>query len=252
MILGNLPNILNMIIWRVEKFLRAFEKLIRVVSREEIHSQNLVNICSKKLVFWLKTIFQRRLETLLWVVWSCSIDWEGRLWSYIYTQKRIRVIRHVKRIIRQETYKSLDFWEIHSQNLVGIWFKNTYFWGEFFSKSLKKFSSRRIVTFNISGRLSKIISLLSKKNWSHTTHRSKDIDKKLVRFEKNPVQNAFPSDHCNIRWQAPRGAPYGARFVFLDLCNDIMKRHLKVFTCYFLIWKETLVNVIDCSTNLQM
>ena len=88
---------------------------------------------------------------------------KGCLWSYLYARKKIRVTRHVKHIIWKETYKSLDFWEIHSQNPVGIWFKNTYFWGEFFSKSLKKFFSRRIVTFNISGRLSKIISLLSKK-----------------------------------------------------------------------------------------
>ena len=66
----------------------------------------------------------------------------------------------------------------------------------FFSKSLKKFSSRRIVTFNISGRFSKIISLLSKKNWSHTTHRSKDIDKKPVRFEKKPGLELLPFYHC--------------------------------------------------------
>ena len=52
--------------------------------------------------------------------------------------------------------------------------------------------------FNISGRLSKTISLLSKKNWSHTTHRSKDIDKKPVRFEKKKtVWNDFPLYHCS-------------------------------------------------------
>ena len=55
--------------------------------------------------------------------------------------------------------------------------------------------------FNISGRLSKTISLLSKKNWSHTTHRSKDIDKKPARFEKKLVWNYFPLYHCRCMLQ---------------------------------------------------
>ena len=56
--------------------------------------------------------------------------------------KKIKVIRHVKQIIWKETYKSLDFWKIHSQNLVSIWFKNTYFQGKiFFQMVLKNFLS---------------------------------------------------------------------------------------------------------------
>ena len=67
---------------------------------------------------------------------------------------------------------------------------------KFFSKASRKFSMRRMTMFNISGSLSKIISLRSKKNWGHTTHQSEDIDENLVHIGKTPVVRDFPSDHC--------------------------------------------------------
>ena len=73
--------------------------------------------------------------------------------------------------------KSLDFEKLaHSQNRVGdvqIYdSKRLFFTQNFFSKALRKFSVRRMTMFNISGRLSKIISLRSKRNQSHTTHQT--------------------------------------------------------------------------------
>ena len=116
-------------------------------------------------------------------------------------EKKIRVIRHVKQIIWQETYKSLDFLKIHSQNRVrevhGFGSKMSIFEANFFSNASRKFSMRRMIMFNIFGRLSNIISLRSKKNQSHTTHRSKDIGKKPLHFEKKPVQTIFPGYHCS-------------------------------------------------------
>ena len=42
----------------------------------------------------------------------------------------------------------------------------------FFSKALTNFSMRRMIMFNIFGRLSNIISLRSKKNQGHTTRQT--------------------------------------------------------------------------------
>ena len=115
--------------------------------------------------FWLKTFFQRLLENFLSVVWSCSIYLETCLTSYLYARKKIRVIRHVKQIIWQETYKSLDFWK--STLWIGLpkHVGNAIFLTQnFFSKALRKFSKRRMIMFNIFGNLSNIVSLRSKKN----------------------------------------------------------------------------------------
>ena len=118
--------------------------------------------------FWLKTFFQRLLENFLSVVWSCSIYLEACLTSYLYARKKSRVIRHVKQIIWQETYKSLDFWKIHSQNRVrevhGFGSKMSIFEANFFSNASRKFSMRRMIMFNIFGSLYKTICLRSKKN----------------------------------------------------------------------------------------
>ena len=59
--------------------------------------------------------------------------------------KKIRVIRHVKQIIWKETYKSLDFWEIHSQSrfdCFGICDKKVYFLAQFFFQRLLENSLR--------------------------------------------------------------------------------------------------------------
>ena len=92
---------------------------------------------------------------------------KGCLWSYLYARKQIRVIRHVKQIKWKETYKSLDFWKIHSQNRFDICYKRyvffTFLAQNVFSKTLRKFSQLRATTLNIFERLFKIISLRSKK-----------------------------------------------------------------------------------------
>ena len=54
-----------------------------------------------------------------------------------------------------------------------------------------------MIMFNIFGRLSKIISLHSKKNQSHTAHLSEDIDKNPLHIAKKTVQNDFPLYHCS-------------------------------------------------------
>ena len=95
MILDNLPDILNMVIRRVENFLRTFEK-------------NSL----EKIAFWSISLY--------------------------FTNPILRVS----------------------------------FQNHCFSKALRKFSMRRMTMFNISGRLSKIISLRSKRNQSHTTHQT--------------------------------------------------------------------------------
>ena len=51
-------------------------------------------MCFKKAIFLLKTVFQRLLENFLCVVWPCSIYLEGCLRSYLYAREKIRVIRH--------------------------------------------------------------------------------------------------------------------------------------------------------------
>ena len=65
--------------------------------------------------------------------------------------------------------------------------KNPCFSSACFSKAFRKFSVRRMTMFNIFENLCKIISLCSKKNYNHTAHRSKDINKRPLRFGKNTV-----------------------------------------------------------------
>ena len=140
MMFDEFPNILNMIIRRIKKFLRAFEKKFWVKKKPFWSIALYLTNPILRVNFLTKNFFQRLLEIFLSVVWSCTIFLETCLTSYLYARKKIRVIRHVKQIIWKETYKSLDFWKIHSQNPVGIWFKNTYFWGEnFFQMVLKNF-----------------------------------------------------------------------------------------------------------------
>ena len=139
---------------------------------------NLSNILCQKVSFWpklfskaLRKFFARRVTTL---------NIFERLFMIISLRsKKIRVIRHVKQIIWKETCKSLDFWKIHSQNPVGIWFKKwqkyLFLKWKFFSKALRKFFTRRMIMFNIFGRLPKIIYLRSTKNWSHTTRQTNQM-----------------------------------------------------------------------------
>ena len=83
----------------------------------------------------------------------------------------------------------MDFLNIHSQNQVdevhGYGSKIPIFEMKIFSKALRKFSTRRMIMFNILGRLSKVISLRSKKDQSHTTHQSEDIDENPAHIEEN-------------------------------------------------------------------
>ena len=65
-------------------------------------------------------------------------------------------------------------------------------WRSIFLKTLKKFCMCRMTMFNISGSLSKIISLRSKKNWGHTTHQSEDIDENPVHIGKKPGCTRLP------------------------------------------------------------
>ena len=86
--------------------------------------------------------------------------------------------------------------KIHFQNRVGevqTYASKCYFFKWiFFSKVLRKFSTRRMTMFNISGRLSKIISLHSKKNQSHTRHQLKDINENPVHISKKPGSGILP------------------------------------------------------------
>ena len=138
--LDKFPNILNMIIRRLENFLRAFEKSFESQKKPFWSMALYLTNPILRVNFSKFKFFQRLLENFLSVVWSCLIYLETCLTSYLYARKKIRVIRHVKQIIRNEKYKSLDFWQIHSQNPVGIWFESTYFWGKiFFQRVLKNF-----------------------------------------------------------------------------------------------------------------
>ena len=75
--------------------------------------------------------------------------------------------------------------------------KDYFFTQNFFSKALRKFSMRRMTMFNISGRLSKIISLRSKK-------KSQSYDTPIKRYQGKPgshrktktVRAFFPLYHC--------------------------------------------------------
>ena len=102
------------------------------------------------------------------------------------SKKKIRVIRHVKQIIWQETYKSLDFLKIHSQNRVGevhgFGSKMPIFEENFFSNASRKFSMRRMIMFNIFGRLSNIISLRSKK-------KLESYDTPIRRYKQKPASS---------------------------------------------------------------
>ena len=57
----------------------------------------------KNTYFWSENFFQRLLENFLRVVWSCSIYLEGCPRSYLYTRKKIRVIRHTYQKISTKT-----------------------------------------------------------------------------------------------------------------------------------------------------
>ena len=76
--------------------------------------------------------------------------------------------------------------------------KSYFLKAKFFSKALRKFSMCRMTMFNILGRLSKVISLRSKKKIRVIRHTNQKISMK-TRFtsEKKTVLPDFPSDHCN-------------------------------------------------------
>ena len=114
--------------------------------------------------------------------------------------KKIRVIRHVKQIIWKETYKSLDFWKIHSQNPVSIWFKNTYFQGKkFFQMVLKNFLS---VVWQCLIYLEGCLRpyLYSRKKIGVIRHiDQKILTKNRFAFKKKLIWNYFPLYHCKYR-----------------------------------------------------
>ena len=112
--------------------------------------------------------------------------------------KKIRVIWHAKQIIWKEIYKSLDFWKIHSQNPVSIWFKNTYFQGKkFFQMVLKNFLS---VVWQCLIYLEGCLRpyLYSRKKIGVVLHiDQKILTKNRFAFRKKLVWNFFPLYHCN-------------------------------------------------------
>ena len=99
MILRYIPNISNMVIRHVEKFLRALAK-------------KFFSICQTDFEilwvdFWQEGFFQGLLKIFLRVVWPYSIYWEGRLIPYLYSRKRIRVIEHIDQKIFTKNQFSL-------------------------------------------------------------------------------------------------------------------------------------------------
>ena len=146
-IFGNLSNIISL---HSKKKLGSYDMSNRLYGRKRTKVWTFENPLSESgcrntwetPFFWLKTFFQRLLENFLSVVWSCSIYLETCLTSYLYARKKIRVIRHVKQIIWKETYKSLDFWKIHSQNRFDVCYKKVGFWPKtFFQRLLENFLS---------------------------------------------------------------------------------------------------------------
>ena len=88
----------------------------------------------KNTYFWSENFFQRLLENFLRVVWSCSIYLEGCPRSYLYTGKKIRVIRHTyqkvstkTRFTSQENPVQNDFPLYHCRSAEGSF--SQQFWG---------------------------------------------------------------------------------------------------------------------------
>ena len=99
---------------------------------------------SKNPIFPLKTFFHWLWESFLCVVWLRSNYLRDCLNIVLYVGKKIRNIRHVKQIIWQETWKSLDFWRSTSKmglRSYGISFQKPHFFHSklFFNGSEKLF-----------------------------------------------------------------------------------------------------------------
>ena len=94
--------------------------------------------------FHSKLFFQRLWENFLCIVWPCLIYLKGAPNIVIYVIKKIRNIRHVKQIMWQETWKSLDFFEDQLQKwgweAMGYPSKTPFFHPKlFFQKLLENF-----------------------------------------------------------------------------------------------------------------
>ena len=140
--------------------------------------------------------FSKVLRKFLRVVWPCSIYLEGCLRSYLYARKKSESYDTPNKLYGRKRNKSLDFEKFTLR--IGLvkyraMLQKAHFWRQFFfSNALRKFSMCRMTMFNISGSLSKIISLRSKKNWGHTTHQSEDIDENPVHIGKKPGCTRLP------------------------------------------------------------
>ena len=110
--LDDSPNILNMFIRRLEKFLRAFEKKFWVTKKAFLKHGFVLDQPDSESEFFKIQIFSKALRKFSkrrMIMFNIF----GNLSNIISlrSKKKIRVIRHVKQIIWQETYKSLDFWK---------------------------------------------------------------------------------------------------------------------------------------------
>ena len=78
--------------------------------------QKLWGYAPKQNIFHSKLLFHKFLENFLCVVQAWSIYLKDAPGIACYATEKIGNVRHVKQIICQETWKSLDFWKSNFEN----------------------------------------------------------------------------------------------------------------------------------------